>query len=138
MPHLPDLPTWLLSSLIYLSAAVVAVAMARFLGVGATPGYLGEGKAMGPWGLGLVSEVADILHFAGFGVVLMLFLVGLELEPHRHCVACDARAQLAGHGRRAGGGFCFAASRRGGHSPVGAAPLAGRKIIIKYAYIACK
>lgn len=39
--------------------------------------------AIGPWGLGLVTNVQDILHFAEFGVVLMLFLVGLELEPQR-------------------------------------------------------
>ncbi|MBA4256379.1 MAG: glutathione-regulated potassium-efflux system protein KefC [Polaromonas sp.] len=83
MPHLPDLPNWLLSSLIYLSAAVVAVPLARFLGLGAILGYLAAGMAIGPWGLGLVTEVSEILHFAEFGVVLMLFLVGLELEPRR-------------------------------------------------------
>lgn len=83
MPHLPDLPNWLLSSLIYLSAAVVAVPLARFLGLGAILGYLTAGMAIGPWGLGLVTEVSEILHFAEFGVVLMLFLVGLELEPRR-------------------------------------------------------
>ena len=43
----------------------------------------GAGMAIGPWGLGLVGNVDDILHFAEFGVVLMLFLVGLELEPRR-------------------------------------------------------
>ncbi len=83
MPHPSELPTWLLSSLIYLGAAVLAVPVARFLGLGAILGYLAAGMAIGPWGLGLVTEVADILHFAEFGVVLMLFLVGLELEPRR-------------------------------------------------------
>ena len=45
--------------------------------------YLVAGIAIGPWGLKLVTNVEDILHFAEFGVVLMLFLVGLELEPKR-------------------------------------------------------
>lgn len=76
-------PTWLLNSFIYLSAAVIAVPLCRMLGLGAIIGYLAAGIAIGPWGLGLVSKVEDILHFAEFGVVLMLFLVGLELEPKR-------------------------------------------------------
>jgi glutathione-regulated potassium-efflux system ancillary protein KefC len=51
--------------------------------LGSIIGYLTAGIAIGPWGLGLVTNVEDILHFAEFGVVLMLFLVGLELEPKR-------------------------------------------------------
>ena len=77
------LPSWLLNSVIYLSAAVIVVPLSRALGLGAIIGYLAAGMAIGPWGLGLVSNVEDILHFAEFGVVLMLFLVGLELEPRR-------------------------------------------------------
>ena len=76
-------PAWLTNSLIYLSAAVIAVPLSRALGLGSIIGYLAAGIAIGPWGLGLVSNVEDILHFAEFGVVLMLFLVGLELEPRR-------------------------------------------------------
>ncbi|MFO1246605.1 MAG: cation:proton antiporter, partial [Ramlibacter sp.] len=76
-------PAWLLNSFIYLAAAVIAVPLSRALGLGAIIGYLGAGMAIGPWGLGLVGNVDDILHFAEFGVVLMLFLVGLELEPRR-------------------------------------------------------
>ena len=75
--------TWLSSLLIYLAAAVLAVPLARLLGLGAIIGYLGAGIAIGPWGLKQVTEPAAILHFAEFGVVLMLFLVGLELEPRR-------------------------------------------------------
>jgi len=78
-----DAPSWLTNSFIYLSAAVVAVPLAKKLGLGSIIGYLAAGMAIGPWGLGLVSNVQDILHFAEFGVVLMLFLVGLELEPQR-------------------------------------------------------
>ena len=78
-----DTPSWLTNSFIYLSTAVVAVPLAKKLGLGSIVGYLAAGMAIGPWGLGLVSNVQDILHFAEFGVVLMLFLVGLELEPQR-------------------------------------------------------
>lgn len=76
-------PTWLVNSLIYLSAAVAVVPLSKALGLGSIIGYLAAGIAIGPWGLRLVSNVEDILHFAEFGVVLMLFLVGLELEPKR-------------------------------------------------------
>ena len=76
-------PAWLINSFIYLSAAVIAVPLSRALGLGSIIGYLAAGIAIGPWGLGFVTNVQDILHFAEFGVVLMLFLVGLELEPKR-------------------------------------------------------
>ncbi len=80
MNHAPD---WLINSFIYLAAAVIAVPLAKKLGLGSIIGYLAAGMAIGPWGLGLVTNVQDILHFAEFGVVLMLFLIGLELEPQR-------------------------------------------------------
>lgn len=80
MEHVPG---WLANSLIYLTAAVIAVPLSRAIGLGAILGYLAAGIVIGPWGLGVVSNVEDILHFAEFGVVLMLFLVGLELEPRR-------------------------------------------------------
>jgi glutathione-regulated potassium-efflux system ancillary protein KefC len=80
MEHMPG---WLSASLIYLGAAVIAVPLSRAVGLGSILGYLAAGIAIGPYGFGLVSNVEDILHFAEFGVVLMLFLVGLELEPRR-------------------------------------------------------
>ncbi|MES2831813.1 MAG: glutathione-regulated potassium-efflux system protein KefC [Pseudomonadota bacterium] len=73
----------LVNALIYLIAAVVAVPIAKRLGLGAVLGYLLAGMAIGPWGLKLVTEVEDILHFSEFGVVLLLFLIGLELDPKR-------------------------------------------------------
>ncbi len=76
-------PTWLTYGFLYLTAAVLAVPIARALGLGAIIGYLAAGIAIGPWGLGLVSDVQSILEFSEFGVVLMLFLVGLELQPQR-------------------------------------------------------
>ena len=75
--------SWLTGTLIYLAAAVVAVPLAKYLGLGSIIGYLGAGILIGPWGLKLVTDPQDMLHFAEFGVVLMLFLVGLELEPRR-------------------------------------------------------
>ena len=67
---------------IYLLAAVVAVPLAKRLGLGFALGYIIAGIAIGPFVFGLVGEEGqDVMHFAEFGVVLMLFLVGLELEP---------------------------------------------------------
>lgn len=69
-------------ALVYLLAAVIAVPLARRLGLGSALGYLVAGVAIGPFVLGLVGEEGqDVLHFAEFGVVLMLFLIGLEMQP---------------------------------------------------------
>lgn len=70
-------------SVIFLAAAVVAVPIAQRLGLGSVLGYLLAGIAIGPWGLGLISDVDAILHFSEFGVVLLLFLIGLELNPKK-------------------------------------------------------
>jgi monovalent cation:proton antiporter-2 (CPA2) family protein len=67
---------------VYLTAAVVTVPVAKRLGLGSVLGYLLAGVAIGPFALGLVGEEGqDVLHFAEFGVVMMLFLIGLELDP---------------------------------------------------------
>lgn len=71
----------LFNSLIYLAATVIAVPIAKRLGLGAVLGYLMAGMAIGPWGLRLIQGVDVILHFSEFGVVLLLFLIGLELDP---------------------------------------------------------
>ena len=73
----------LANAVVYLGAAVLAVPLAKRLGLGAVLGYLLAGMAIGPWGLGLIREVETILHFSEFGVVLLLFLIGLELRPRR-------------------------------------------------------
>lgn len=73
----------LLDALIYLAAAVICVPLAKRFGLGAVLGYLIAGAIIGPWGLRFVENVESILHFSEFGVVLMLFVIGLELEPKR-------------------------------------------------------
>ena len=71
------------NAVIYLGAAVLAVPLAKRLGLGAVLGYLLAGMAIGPWGLKLITQAETVLHFSEFGVVLLLFLIGLELEPAR-------------------------------------------------------
>ena len=69
--------------MIYLLAAVVSVPVAKRLGFGSVLGYLLAGMIIGPFVLGLIgSEGEDVMHFAEFGVVMMLFLIGLELKPN--------------------------------------------------------
>ena len=69
-------------ALIYLLAAVVSVPLAKKLGLGSVLGYLFAGILIGPFVFGLVGTEADkVMHFAEFGVVLMLFVIGLELQP---------------------------------------------------------
>jgi glutathione-regulated potassium-efflux system protein KefB len=68
---------------IMLGAAMVFVMLFRRFGLGAVLGYLLAGALIGPDGLGLINAADDILHIADFGIVLLLFLVGLELSPSR-------------------------------------------------------
>jgi glutathione-regulated potassium-efflux system ancillary protein KefC/glutathione-regulated potassium-efflux system protein KefB len=70
-------------AVIYLAAAIIAVPIAKRLGLGSVLGYLLAGILIGPFAFGLVGDQTDVMHFAEFGVVMMLFLVGLELQPSR-------------------------------------------------------
>ncbi len=70
-------------AMVYLGAAIVFVPIASRIRLGSVLGYLVAGCVIGPFGLRLVSNVESILHFAEFGVVLMLFLIGLELDARR-------------------------------------------------------
>ena len=73
---------FLLGALLYLAAAVISAPIAKKLGLGSVLGFLAAGAIIGPSVLGLVgSEGETVKHFAEFGVIVMLFLVGLELEP---------------------------------------------------------
>ena len=87
--------SFLYQASIYLAAAVIAVPIAARLGLGSVLGYLAAGIIIGPV-LGLVgAETKDLQHFAEFGVVMMLFLIGLELEPK---ALWDMRHRLLGLG----------------------------------------
>jgi glutathione-regulated potassium-efflux system ancillary protein KefC/glutathione-regulated potassium-efflux system protein KefB len=66
-----------------LLGAVILVPLAKRAGLGAILGYLAAGILLGPWGLGAIHDVEAILHFGEFGVVLLLFVIGLELKPSR-------------------------------------------------------
>ncbi|MCF8263793.1 MAG: cation:proton antiporter, partial [Melioribacteraceae bacterium] len=67
---------------VYLAAAVISVPIAKRFGLGSVLGYLIAGIIIGPFGLHLIGEEGqDVMHFAEFGVVMMLFLIGLELQP---------------------------------------------------------
>jgi glutathione-regulated potassium-efflux system ancillary protein KefC/glutathione-regulated potassium-efflux system protein KefB len=66
-----------------LGAAVVAVSIFRLLRLSSILGYVAAGTIIGPWGFRLVSDVPSIMHFAEFGIVLLLFIIGLELQPTR-------------------------------------------------------
>lgn len=68
---------------IFLVAAMIAVPLSRWLGLGAVLGYLAAGMIIGPWGLKLINDVEAMLHISEFGVILLLFIIGLELQPSR-------------------------------------------------------
>ncbi|MDX6019474.1 glutathione-regulated potassium-efflux system protein KefB [Scandinavium sp. V105_16] len=73
----------LLAGVLFLFAAVAAVPLASRLGIGPVLGYLLAGIAIGPWGLGFISDVDEILHFSELGVVFLMFIIGLELNPSK-------------------------------------------------------
>ncbi|MGZ5247276.1 MAG: monovalent cation:proton antiporter-2 (CPA2) family protein [Flavitalea sp.] len=73
---------FLFQALVYLASAVIFVPIAKRLGLGSVLGYLLAGVVIGPFVFGFIGEEGkDIMHYAEFGVVMMLFLIGLELEP---------------------------------------------------------
>ena len=71
----------LFDAFIFLTAAVVSVPIAKRLGLGSVLGYLIAGIIIGPFLLNVVGKTDNVMHVAEFGVVLMLFLIGLELKP---------------------------------------------------------
>jgi len=76
-------PPFLHEAIVLLTATVVAVPIAKRLGLGSVVGYLGAGVVLGPYGLGLIEAGKDVLHVAELGVVLLLFVIGLELDPKK-------------------------------------------------------
>jgi len=71
----------LIQALVYLAAGVASVPIAKRLGLGSVLGYLIAGVIIGPFALSLVGQQADVMRFAEFGVVILLFLIGLEVRP---------------------------------------------------------
>ena len=71
----------LLHVVVLLGAAVVAVPLFKRLGLGSILGYLAAGLVIGPFGFKLITDSHAILHIAEFGVVMFLFLIGLEMKP---------------------------------------------------------
>jgi len=76
-------PAYLLDIIVLLTAAVIVVPMSRLVGLGIVPGFLIAGIAVGPSALGLIDNQAEITHLAELGVVLLLFVIGIELKPAR-------------------------------------------------------
>jgi glutathione-regulated potassium-efflux system ancillary protein KefC/glutathione-regulated potassium-efflux system protein KefB len=75
--------SWTQQAVVFLAAAVITVPLFRRLGLGAVLGYLIAGILIGPRVFGVVTDVDAILHFSELGVVLLLFVIGLELQPSR-------------------------------------------------------
>ena len=71
----------MIQALVYLTAGVVSVPIAKRLGLGSVLGYIFAGVIVGPSLLDLVGEQGDVMRFAEFGIVIMLFLIGLEVRP---------------------------------------------------------
>ena len=79
----PGIDPFLIDAATYLGAAVIAVPLFNRLKLGSVVGYLVAGAIIGPYGTGLIDNAQTVLHFAEFGVVLLLFVIGLELQPAR-------------------------------------------------------
>ncbi|PIC01754.1 monovalent cation:proton antiporter-2 (CPA2) family protein [Caulobacter sp. X] len=86
---------FLTQALVYLGASVVSVPIAKRLGLGSVLGYLIAGVVIGPYALSLVGAQADVMKFAEFGVVILLFLIGLEVRP---TMLWDMRKAIFGFG----------------------------------------
>jgi len=86
---------FLIQAMVYLGAAVISVPIAKRLGLGSVLGYLIAGVVIGPFALSLVGEQGDIMKFAEFGVVILLFLIGLEVQPS---TLWDMRKAIFGFG----------------------------------------
>ncbi|MDI1365274.1 MAG: monovalent cation:proton antiporter-2 (CPA2) family protein, partial [bacterium] len=87
--------SFLTQTLVYLGAAVISVPIAKRLGLGSVLGYLIAGVLIGPYALSLVGAQADVMKFAEFGVVILLFLIGLEVQPS---TLWDMRKAIFGFG----------------------------------------
>ncbi|MXZ81293.1 MAG: glutathione-regulated potassium-efflux system protein KefC [Gammaproteobacteria bacterium] len=78
-----DTGSIILNLLIYLGSAVILVSLFARFGLGSVLGYLFAGMLIGPWGFGFIDNAQDVLEFSELGIVLLLFIIGLELEPRK-------------------------------------------------------
>jgi monovalent cation:proton antiporter-2 (CPA2) family protein len=85
----------LLAVVLLMGAAVIMVPLFKKLGLGTVLGYLAAGTIVGPWGFGVTTEVDALRHFSEFGVVFLLFIIGLELHPRK---LWDMRGSVFGLG----------------------------------------
>ena len=74
---------FLVQATVFLAAAVIGVPLLKRLGLSSVLGYIVAGAAIGPWGLALAADVEGVRAFAEIGIVMLLFLIGLELLPAR-------------------------------------------------------
>lgn len=125
----------LLTPIVFLLTAVLLVPLAHRLGLGSVLGYLLGGCIIGPWGLALVQNVDVISHVAEIGVVLMLFLIGLELQPRK---LLDLRTIVFGGGslQMAVCGIALAACGYLAGLPLAAALVAGLTLALSSTAIA--
>src|SRR3989449_8379269 len=98
---------FLQQALVYLAAGVIAVPLCKRLGLGSVLGYLVAGMAIGPWGLRLIADPQTVLQFSEFGVVLLLFLIGLELNPQRVWADRKSTRLNSSHGYISYAVFCL-------------------------------
>lgn len=119
-----DSNDFLIHAVVYLGTAVVAVPLCKRLGLGAVLGYLAGGALIGPWALGLIGNVQSMLQFSQLGVVLLLFVIGLELSPRRLWVLRRSVFGLGGVQVLVTAAVFFAAGRLLGLS-AGASAIAG-------------
>jgi glutathione-regulated potassium-efflux system ancillary protein KefC len=129
--------SFLVDAAIYLLAAVAFVPTASRLGLGSVIGYLIAGCVIGPFGLGLIRDVDAIFDFSEFGVVLMLFVIGLELDPERlwglrRSVFIGGSVQMLGSGAVLAGAAVLAGL------PLPAACLAGFSLALSSTAIAAQ
>ncbi|WP_090694174.1 monovalent cation:proton antiporter-2 (CPA2) family protein [Nitrosomonas sp. Nm34] len=114
----------LFQMVLFLASAVIIVPLSKRLGLGTVIGFLVAGGLIGPWGLRLVADVDEMLHLSELGVVLLLFIIGLELQPSR-LWALRRRVFLLGSAQVFGTGVVLAL---GGHLlglPITTAVIAG-------------
>lgn len=109
---------------LYLGATVIAVPLFKRLGLGSILGYLAAGAAIGPYGFAMFTNVEEVRHIAEFGVVLLLFVIGLELQPSR---LWRLRAEIFGLGATQVmlSGLLFAGIAYAFGMPLGAASVIG-------------